>query len=70
MLQFIDFLSIYGVPWGLFVGYSRSVSVIHMCNFTDIFVQGHKPVMWNVYIPVLPVTLVIALSSYEVYIVT
>ena len=39
-----------------------------MCDFTGIFVQGHISLMGNVYIPVYVVTYLIALKSYEVYI--
>ena len=41
-----------------------------MCNVTGIFVQGHMPmpIKRDVSIPVLMVTLLIALSLYEVYI--
>ena len=36
-----------------------------MCNVGGIYIQGHMLVMWNVCIPVLLVTVLIALSSYE-----
>ena len=35
-----------------------------MCNVAEIFVQGHMPIMWNVFLPVFLVTLFIAVSSY------
>ena len=35
-----------------------------MCSVAGIFVQGHMPVMFNVCIHVLPVTLLVVLSSY------
>ena len=37
----------------------------YMCSVAGIFVQGHMLVMLNVCIPVLLVTLLIALSSHE-----
>ena len=40
----------------------------YICNVKEIFVQGHMPVMWNMSTPVLLVTLLMAWSSYEVYI--
>ena len=42
----------------------------HMCGVAGIFVQGHMPVIWNVCMPGVMVTLYIALSSYEIYILT
>ena len=41
-----------------------------MCNVAGIFVQGHMAIMWNVYIPVLVVTLFTAVNLYVVYILT
>ena len=41
-----------------------------MCNVGGIFVQGHMPVMQSVCILVLLVTLLMAVSSYEIYILT
>ena len=41
-----------------------------MCNVAGIFVQGHMPVICNVCFPVLLVTLLIILSTYQVYILT
>ena len=38
-----------------------------MCNVADINVQGHMPIMLNVCILVLMITLLIAVSSYEVF---
>ena len=38
-----------------------------MCSVVGIFVQGHMPVMWNVYIPGVLVMLLIAMSWYKVY---
>ena len=40
----------------------------YMCSLTGIFVQGLMSIMWNIFIPVFLVTLLIALSSYEAYI--
>ena len=58
--------------WGVYVHYnSRTVQcAIYMCNFGGIFVQGHMPMMGNVYIPVLLVMLSIAVISYVGYILT
>ena len=42
--------------WGLYVNYSRSV-VGHMCNVAGICIQGNMPVMWNVHMPVVMVTI-------------
>ena len=39
-----------------------------MSDLTGISVQGHTPIMWNGCIPVLVGILLIAMSSYEVYI--
>ena len=39
-----------------------------MCNFVGIFVQGHMPIKENICIEVFVVTLLIKLSSYQVYI--
>ena len=39
-----------------------------MCNVVYIFAQGNMPVTWNVCVPVLLVTLLIVVSSYEVYV--
>ena len=44
-------------------------SQAYMCDVAGIHVQGHMLIIWNVCIPLLVVTLLIALSSYEVYIV-
>ena len=41
-----------------------------MSNLADIFVQGNVPVMLNVCIPVLLVSLFIAVSSYKVFMLT
>ena len=53
--------------WGIYGDYS---SGRYMCNVAGIFVQGHVPVMWNICIPVILVTLLFAVSSYGVYILT
>ena len=42
----------------------------YICNVADIFAQGHMSSMQNVCLPVLVVTLLIALGLYEVYILT
>ena len=52
--------------WGLYEDCSGTCT--H--NVAGIFDQGHMPVMWNICIPVLQVTLLIAVHSYEVYILT
>ena len=67
MLQFINIEWICTVMWGPYGDYSKS-AVGYICNVAGIFVQGHLPVMWNTCKPVLLVTLLIAVSSYEVYI--
>ena len=41
-----------------------------MFSVASIFVQGPMPVMFIVFTPVLLVTLLIAVSPYEVYILT
>ena len=41
-----------------------------MCDVTGIFVQGYMPITWNVCIPVLVVTLLIALNLYEAYVLS
>ena len=41
-----------------------------MHNVAGIFVQGHMPGMWNIYMAVVMDTLFIALSLYKVDIVT
>ena len=41
-----------------------------MGNVTGIIVQGHIPIIWSVHIPVFLVTLLIAMSFFEVYILT
>ena len=52
---------------GLYVDSSRN-AVEHMYNVAGIFVHGACASNVNVYIPVLVVTLLIALSTYEAYI--
>ena len=39
----------------------------HLCNLTGVFFQARMSVMWNVCLPVLLVTLLIALSQFEVH---
>ena len=41
-----------------------------MYNVACILVQKHMPVMWNVCIPVLLVSLLIVVGSYKAYILT
>ena len=41
-------------------------SKTHMCNVAGIFIQGHMPMIWNVCMPVVMVTLFISLSSCKV----
>ena len=41
-----------------------------MSDVVGMYVQGHMPIMWNVCILVLLVTLLIVLRSYEVHILT
>ena len=41
-----------------------------MCEMGGIFVQGHLPIMYNVYLPVFLVTLLIIVGPYETYILT
>ena len=50
-----------GVMRGIYIDYI----INEVCNVVGIFVQGHVPVMWNVCIPVLLITLLIAVISYE-----
>ena len=52
----------------LYVDYSNSM-VGHICNVAGNCIQGHIPKMLNVCI-VFKVTLFIALSSYEAYLLT
>ena len=40
----------------------------YMCNVAGIFAQEHMPVMLNVSLPMLFVTLLIAMCLYEVHI--
>ena len=40
----------------------------YVCNVAGLFVQEHMPIMLNACMPVLVVTFMIAVSSYEVYI--
>ena len=56
-------LVIRAIALGLYVEYSRPA-------VAKIFVQGHMPIMKIVGIPVFLVTLLIAVSSYEVYTLT
>ena len=37
-----------------------------MCDVAGIYAQGHIPILWNVCILALAVTVLIAVSSYEV----
>ena len=53
--------------WGLHV-YHNNSAMGHICNVAGIFVQGHMPIMWTVCIPVFLVTILIAESSYDTYI--
>ena len=43
---------------------------MYICNLEGIFVQEHKPMMGNICIPVLLVTLLITVNSYMVDILT
>ena len=41
-----------------------------MCDVGGIFVQGPELVMWNACIPMIMVTLFVAMSLYQVYVWT
>ena len=69
LLQLITFGCMWSVMWGIYVCYSRRV-VWHICNVAVIFVQGYMPRMWNLCKPVPSVTLLVTLSSCELYIMT
>ena len=64
------FLLICEVMWGLYEDYSGSAVGTCLYNVAGIFVQENMPIMWNVYIPMFLVILLIAVGSYETYIVT
>ena len=63
MLQFIDVWWICPVMLSLYINYSRPAVRHAMC-------LAYMSVVWIVCIPVLLATLLIVLSSYEVYILT
>ena len=69
MLQIIDFEWMCAGMWVLYVDNSSSI-VGHIYNVVVIFVQEHMPVMWDVHMPLDMVALFIALSPYEVDILT
>ena len=41
-----------------------------MCNVISVFAHGHMPIMYNICMLVFMVTFLIAVSSYEAYILT
>ena len=55
--------------WWQYLDYSK-IAVGYTWNVAGIFVQGHMPVIWNVCMPVDMVTLIIALSSCQVDVLT
>ena len=60
------------VMWGLYADYAVVVQwgILYICSVAGIFLKGHLSVMQSVCILVLLVTLLIALSSYEVSVLT
>ena len=56
--------------FGLYAHLNGSAVGPNISSVAGIFVLEHMPVIWNLCISVLIVTLLIALGSYKVYILT
>ena len=69
-LQFINFWLVYASMWDLHVEHIISTVGNTCVIWQAYFFQRHMPIMWNVHIPVLLVTLLIAVNTYKLYVLT